>query len=80
MSKEKVKMFSLFFLYKYKKKLFIWLMDSKFLMVFQQVSLILFNQIFNFTQFGPSLNIRCFISSLDFKEKLWTNMGSSFAD
>lgn len=37
---------------------------------FQQVSLILFNQIFNFTQFGPSLNIRCFISSLDFKEKL----------
>lgn len=55
-------------------------MDSKFLMVFQQVSLILFNQIFNLTQFGPSLNIRCFISSLDFKEKLWTNMGSSFAD
>lgn len=55
-------------------------MDFKFLMVFQQVSLILFNQIFNFTQFGPSLNIRCFISSLDFKEKLWTNMGSSFAD
>lgn len=79
MSKEKVKMFSIFFLYKYKKNS-LWLMDSKFLMVFQQVSLILFNQIFNFTQFGPSLNIRCFISSLDFKEKLWTNMGSSFAD
>lgn len=77
MSKEKVKMFSLFFLYKYKNKLFIWLMDSKFLMVFQQVSLILFNQIFNF---GPSLNIQCLISILDFKEKLWTNMGSSFAD
>lgn len=52
-------------------------MDSKFLMVFQQVSLILFNQIFNF---GPSLNIQCLISILDFKEKLWTNMGSSFAD
>lgn len=55
-------------------------MDSKFLMVFQQVSLILFNQIFNFTQFEPSLNIQYFISILDFKEKLWTNMGSSFAD
>lgn len=55
-------------------------MDSKFLMVFQKVSLILFNQIFNFTQFGPSLNIQCLISILDFKEKLWTNMGSSFAD
>lgn len=39
-----------------------------------------FNQIFNFTQFGRSLNIQCFISSLDFKEKLWTSMGSSFAD
>lgn len=29
-----------------------------------------FNQIFNFTQFGRSLNIRCFISSSDFKERL----------
>lgn len=29
-----------------------------------------FNQIFNFTQFGRSLNIQCFISSLDFKETL----------
>lgn len=29
-----------------------------------------FNQIFNFTQFEPSLNIQYFISILDFKEKL----------
>lgn len=79
MSKEKVKMFSLFFLYKYKKKLF---MTHEFQISygFSTSFINSFNQIFNFTQFGPSLNIQCLIGILDFKEKLWTNMGSSFAD